>query len=242
MTSPARSSTTSAPESSPSARARCSPGCCWRTRSTGRPRRPSRPCSRRCRSGRSPSRARRSCSPALRRPRDRQPGRVRRHLPLARGAARPVPDAGQLRLPERRGGGRGAATPAGAAAGRADAQRDDRRRPPSLAMQRRDRDGHGRPTISRYCVDLARPRATHEHVMVGASPRGALGLLLAARSLAVIHGRDYVIARGRQGGGSPGPRPPPDPETRAVDDRGHCAQSVVDAVWDGPCAFGPRTV
>ena len=37
---------------------------------------------------------------ALPRARDRQPGRVRGHLPAARGAARPVPDAGQLRLPD----------------------------------------------------------------------------------------------------------------------------------------------
>jgi MoxR-like ATPase len=29
--------------------------------------------------------------------------------------------------------------------------------------------------------------------MVGSSPRGALGLLLAARSLAVVRGRDYVV-------------------------------------------------
>ena len=49
-----------------------------------------------------------------------------------------------------------------------------------------DRDGDGRPTISRYCVDLAAATRTHQHVLVGASPRGALGLMLAARGLAVI--------------------------------------------------------
>ena len=102
--------------------------------------------------------------------------------PLARGAARPVPDAGQLRLPERRGGGRGAATTARAAAGGADAATRSPTRPASLAMQAHDRDGHGRPTISRYCVDLTAATRTQTHVMVGASPRGALGLLLAARA------------------------------------------------------------
>jgi MoxR-like ATPase len=48
-------------------------------------------------------------------------------------------------------------------------------------------------TISRYCVDLNAATRSHQHVMVGASPRGALGLLLAARSLAVVRGRDYVV-------------------------------------------------
>ena len=100
-TSPARSSTTSAPASSSSARGRCSPGCCWPTRSTARRRRRRRRCSRRCRSGRSPSRARRSRSTgAVPRARDRQPGRVRGHLPAAGGPARPVPAAGLVRLPD----------------------------------------------------------------------------------------------------------------------------------------------
>ena len=49
---------------------------------------------------------------AVPRPRDRQPDRVRRHLPAARGPARPVPDAGQLRLPDRRRGVRRARAPA----------------------------------------------------------------------------------------------------------------------------------
>jgi MoxR-like ATPase len=48
-------------------------------------------------------------------------------------------------------------------------------------------------TISRYCVDLAAATRTHTHIMVGSSPRGALGLLLAARALAVVRGRDYVV-------------------------------------------------
>src|SRR5476649_2668872 len=39
---------------------RCSPTCCWPTRSTARRPRPSRRCSKRCRSARSPSRARRT--------------------------------------------------------------------------------------------------------------------------------------------------------------------------------------
>jgi MoxR-like ATPase len=48
-------------------------------------------------------------------------------------------------------------------------------------------------TITRYCVDLASTTRTHAHVLVGASPRGALGLLLASRALAVVRGRDFVV-------------------------------------------------
>lgn len=47
-------------------------------------------------------------------------------------------------------------------------------------------------SIGRYCVALATATRTHPHSLMGASPRGALGLLLVGRALAVIAGRDYV--------------------------------------------------
>ncbi len=47
-------------------------------------------------------------------------------------------------------------------------------------------------SISRYCVALTAATRTHPHALMGASPRGALALMLAARSHAVIAGRDYV--------------------------------------------------
>jgi MoxR-like ATPase len=47
-------------------------------------------------------------------------------------------------------------------------------------------------SVGRYCVALATATRTHPHVLMGASPRGSLGLMLAARSYAVIGGRDYV--------------------------------------------------
>ena len=73
-------------------RARSSPTCCWPTRSTARRPRPSRRCSRRWRSGRSPSTAQpRPLPDAVHRRRHPEPGRVRGHLPAARGPARPVP-------------------------------------------------------------------------------------------------------------------------------------------------------
>ncbi|MCE9622644.1 MAG: MoxR family ATPase [Actinomycetia bacterium] len=46
--------------------------------------------------------------------------------------------------------------------------------------------------VSRYCVDLVAATRRHAHVQIGASPRGALALLLCSRAHAVIAGRDYV--------------------------------------------------
>ena len=46
--------------------------------------------------------------------------------------------------------------------------------------------------VSRYCVELVAATRRHPHVQVGASPRGALALLLCSRAHAVIAGRDYV--------------------------------------------------
>ncbi len=48
-------------------------------------------------------------------------------------------------------------------------------------------------SVARYCVDLAVATREHPDVLTGASPRGSLGLVLAARGWAVLRGRDYVI-------------------------------------------------
>jgi MoxR-like ATPase len=47
-------------------------------------------------------------------------------------------------------------------------------------------------SVGRYCVALTTATRLHPHVLMGSSPRGSLGLLLAARAFAVIGGRDYV--------------------------------------------------
>ena len=47
--------------------------------------------------------------------------------------------------------------------------------------------------VLRYCVDLAVATRSHPSVDVGASPRGAQALVLVARALAVLDGRDYVL-------------------------------------------------
>jgi MoxR-like ATPase len=48
------------------------------------------------------------------------------------------------------------------------------------------------PEVGRYCVALARATREHEQTLMGASPRGSLGLLLVGRAYAVLRGRDYV--------------------------------------------------
>jgi MoxR-like ATPase len=49
------------------------------------------------------------------------------------------------------------------------------------------------PTVGQYCVALAAATRGHPHVLIGASPRGALALMLTSRSYAVLAHRDYVI-------------------------------------------------
>jgi MoxR-like ATPase len=47
--------------------------------------------------------------------------------------------------------------------------------------------------VGHYCVALAAATREHREVLTGSSPRGSLGLVLAARAFALIRGRDYVI-------------------------------------------------
>ncbi|WP_353953268.1 MoxR family ATPase [Knoellia sp. S7-12] len=46
--------------------------------------------------------------------------------------------------------------------------------------------------IGRYCVRLAAATRSHASLVLGASPRGSLALMLTSRAYAVILGRDYV--------------------------------------------------
>ena len=48
-------------------------------------------------------------------------------------------------------------------------------------------------SVGRYCVALAGATREHPQVLMGASPRGALALLLTSRAYAVVAGRDYVV-------------------------------------------------
>jgi MoxR-like ATPase len=62
-----------------------------------------------------------------------------------------------------------------------------------LAMQAAVESDEVDDTVGRYCVDLATATRDHVDTLTGASPRGSLGLMLAARAFAVLRGRDYVI-------------------------------------------------
>ena len=64
--------------------------------------------------------------------------------------------------------------------------------PTLLAMQAGVETVPVDPDIVRYCVDLASATRVHDAVELGASPRGSQALVLVARALAVIDGRDFV--------------------------------------------------
>ncbi|MCX4474322.1 MoxR family ATPase [Micromonospora sp. NBC_01655] len=61
------------------------------------------------------------------------------------------------------------------------------------AMQAALEDVVVEDSIGRYIVQLTSATREHPSVLVGASPRGSLALLLLARARAVFAGRDYVV-------------------------------------------------
>lgn len=62
-----------------------------------------------------------------------------------------------------------------------------------LAMQASLEDVAVEDSIGRYIVSVASATREHPHVLVGASPRGSLALMLLSRARAALAGRDYVI-------------------------------------------------
>ena len=75
---------------------------------------------------------------------------------------------------------------------------------------------------------------------MGASPRGSLALMLCARALAVIAGRDFVASRGRQGGRARRTRASDHGEAGALDDRGSPARGGRRPARRRPDARRPR--
>ena len=65
--------------------------------------------------------------------------------------------------------------------------------PTLLAMQAAIEDVAVEDSIGHYIVALAAATRAHPQVLVGASPRGSLALLLLGRARAALAGRDYVI-------------------------------------------------
>ncbi len=62
-----------------------------------------------------------------------------------------------------------------------------------LAMQQALEDVVVEDSIGRYVVELVAATREHPQLLVGASPRGSLALLLLARAYAVTAGRDFVV-------------------------------------------------
>jgi MoxR-like ATPase len=61
-----------------------------------------------------------------------------------------------------------------------------------IAMQESIEDVSVDPEVGRYCVALVAATREHEQVLLGASPRGSLALLLVGRAYAAIRGRDFL--------------------------------------------------
>jgi MoxR-like ATPase len=65
--------------------------------------------------------------------------------------------------------------------------------PTLLAMQDTLEDVAVEDSIGRYIIDIVAATRSEGRVLVGASPRGSLALLLLARAKAVLAGRDFVV-------------------------------------------------
>ncbi len=64
------------------------------------------------------------------------------------------------------------------------------------------------PDVVAYCVDLAAGTRRHSALEVGASPRGSQNLVLLARAVAAMDGRDFVLPEDVKRVRRPGARPP----------------------------------
>jgi MoxR-like ATPase len=62
-----------------------------------------------------------------------------------------------------------------------------------LAMQAALEDVAVEESVGRYIVALTGATREHPQVLVGASPRGSLALMLLARAMAAMSGRDFVV-------------------------------------------------
>jgi MoxR-like ATPase len=63
-----------------------------------------------------------------------------------------------------------------------------------LGMQQRAREVTVKQEIREYIVALVSATRRHQHVYLGASPRGSLALFHAAQAMAALDGRNYVSA------------------------------------------------
>ena len=130
--------------------------------------------------------------------RDAEPGRVRGHLPAARGAGRPLHGPALARLPERRRRGGDARRPRGAATACSTSSRSPTA-PRSLDASDAAHRVHASRALRDYIVALLRRTRDDHRVELGASPRAGLMLLRAAKARALVHGPRPRAARRRPG-------------------------------------------
>jgi MoxR-like ATPase len=62
-----------------------------------------------------------------------------------------------------------------------------------LALQARVDRVHAEPALIDYLMTVISATRTHPRLRLGASPRGAIGLFRAARALALVDGRDFLV-------------------------------------------------
>ena len=61
-----------------------------------------------------------------------------------------------------------------------------------VGLQEYARAVHVEETVSEYMLSIARATREHDHIQLGASPRGSLALYEACQAIAVVEGRDFV--------------------------------------------------
>ena len=61
-----------------------------------------------------------------------------------------------------------------------------------LAMQNKVKEVHVEKSVKTYIASIVEATRRHPHVMLGASPRGSLGLMRASQAMAALKGMDYV--------------------------------------------------
>jgi MoxR-like ATPase len=62
-----------------------------------------------------------------------------------------------------------------------------------IGLQRAVKDVYVDPLVKQYIVSVVDQTRRHEHVYLGASPRGSLALYRTAQALALFEGRDFVL-------------------------------------------------
>jgi MoxR-like ATPase len=62
-----------------------------------------------------------------------------------------------------------------------------------IEMQEAVEDVEVDRSVAEYCVALVGASRSHRDVLIGASPRGSLALMLSARAVALVSGRDFVL-------------------------------------------------